>query len=78
MEAIQGYQTVEQQYRQRYKQRMERQFKIGEWPRLLLCGVEHDADRITVKPDASPEEVKAVVEDTQGGQVFQQAVRSPV
>jgi syntaxin 1B/2/3 len=38
MEAIQGYQTVEQQYRQRYKQRMERQFKIGEWPRWLLCG----------------------------------------
>jgi syntaxin 1B/2/3 len=27
-----------------------------------------------VKPDASPEEVKAVVEDTSGGQVFQQAV----
>jgi syntaxin 1B/2/3 len=54
-EAIQGYQTVEQQFRQRYKQRMERQFKI-------------------VKPDASPEEVRAVVEDTQGGQIFQQAV----
>lgn len=29
LEAIQGYQTVEQQFRQRYKQRMERQFKIG-------------------------------------------------
>lgn len=29
VEAIQNYQTVEQQYRQRYKQRMERQFKIG-------------------------------------------------
>jgi syntaxin 1B/2/3 len=55
-EAIQSYQTVEQQFRQRYKQRMERQFKI-------------------VKPDASPDEVRAVVEDTQGGQVFQQAVR---
>lgn len=28
VEAIQNYQTVEQQYRTRYKQRMERQFKI--------------------------------------------------
>ena len=29
MEAIQSYQTVEQQYRQKYKQRLERQYKIG-------------------------------------------------
>lgn len=28
-----------------------------------------------VKPDASPEEVRAVVEDNQGGQIFSQAVR---
>jgi len=55
VEAIQNYQTVEQQYRQKYKQRMERQFKI-------------------VKPDASPEEVKAVVNDEQGGQIFSQAL----
>lgn len=55
MEAIQNYQTVEQQYRQRYKQRLERQYKI-------------------VKPDATPEEVRAVVEDDNGGQVFSQAV----
>lgn len=32
VEAIQAYQTVEQQYRQKYKQRMERQFKIGVFP----------------------------------------------
>lgn len=55
VEAIQSYQTVEQQYRQKYKQRMERQFKI-------------------VKPDASPEEVRAVVNDEQGGQIFSQAL----
>jgi len=54
-EAIQNYQTVEQQYRSRYKQRMERQFKI-------------------VKPDASPEEVRAVVNDEGGGQIFSQAL----
>jgi len=55
VEAIQNYQTVEQQYRTKYKQRMERQFKI-------------------VKPDASPEEIRAVVNDEQGGQIFSQAL----
>ena len=29
-----------------------------------------------VKPDATPEEVRAVVEDDQGGQIFSQAVSS--
>lgn len=29
---------------------------------------------LTVKPDATPEEVKAVVNDEQGGQIFSQAV----
>lgn len=29
IEAIQNYQQVEQQYRSKYKQRMERQFRIG-------------------------------------------------
>ncbi|PFH50678.1 hypothetical protein AMATHDRAFT_75471 [Amanita thiersii Skay4041] len=55
VEAIQNYQTVEQQYRTKYKQRMERQFKI-------------------VKPDATPEEIRAVVNDEQGGQIFSQAL----
>ncbi|KAG1875044.1 t-SNARE [Suillus tomentosus] len=57
VDAIQSYQTVEQQYRQKYKQRMERQFKI-------------------VKPDATPEEVRAVVNDENGGQIFSQALMS--
>ncbi|KAJ8597964.1 t-SNARE [Rhizopogon salebrosus TDB-379] len=57
VEAIQSYQTVEQQYRLKYKQRMERQFKI-------------------VKPDASPEEIRAVVNDENGGQIFSQALMS--
>jgi len=55
VDAIRNYQQVEQQYRTKYKQRMERQFKI-------------------VKPDASPEEVRAVVNDEQGGQIFSQAL----
>uniref|UniRef100_A0A0W0FU27 t-SNARE coiled-coil homology domain-containing protein n=1 Tax=Moniliophthora roreri TaxID=221103 RepID=A0A0W0FU27_MONRR len=55
VEAIQNYQTVEQQYRQKYKQRMERQFKI-------------------VKPDATPEEIRAVVNDGSNDQIFSQAL----
>lgn len=35
VEALQGYQQVERDYRQRYKQRVERQFKIGELPRSV-------------------------------------------
>ncbi|KAJ7343593.1 syntaxin [Mycena albidolilacea] len=57
VEAIQNYQTVEQQYRSKYKQRMERQFKI-------------------VKPDATPDEVRAVVNDESNGQIFSQALMS--
>jgi len=57
VEAIQNYQTVEQQYRSKYKQRMERQFKI-------------------VKPDATPDEIRAVVNDENGGQIFSQALMS--
>ncbi|KAI9446397.1 t-SNARE [Lactarius indigo] len=59
IEALQNYQQVEQQYRTRYRQRVERQFKI-------------------VKPDATPEEVAAVVQSDQGagGQVFAQALTS--
>lgn len=34
------------------------------------------ADFLLVKPDATPEEVKAVVNDDQGGQIFTQAVRA--
>jgi len=55
VEAIQSYQSEEQQYRTKYKQRLERQFKI-------------------VKPEASPEEVRAVVNDDAGGQIFSQAL----
>ncbi|KZO97925.1 t-SNARE [Calocera viscosa TUFC12733] len=57
IELIQNYQGVEQQFRSKYKQRMERQFKI-------------------VKPDATPEEVRAVVDNDQGEQIFSQALMS--
>ncbi|EGN95421.1 hypothetical protein SERLA73DRAFT_142087 [Serpula lacrymans var. lacrymans S7.3] len=59
MEALQRYQEVERQYRAKYKERVERQFKI-------------------VKPDATPDEVAAVVNDDQAGgsQIFAQAISS--
>ncbi|EJD53089.1 syntaxin-like protein [Auricularia subglabra TFB-10046 SS5] len=52
VESIQGYQQVEREYRSKYKQRIERQFKI-------------------VKPDATPEELQAVVE-SDDAQIFTQ------
>ncbi|KAF5387359.1 hypothetical protein D9757_005747 [Collybiopsis confluens] len=65
IQAIQNYQSVEQLYRTRQKERIERQFKIGA---TQLSG-------FTVKPGASPEEIKAVVNDDRGqGQVFAQAL----
>jgi syntaxin 1B/2/3 len=56
VEAIHHYQTLELQYRQKYKQRLEHQYKI-------------------MKPDATSEEIRAVVEDVNYGQFFSQAVR---
>ncbi|EPQ58228.1 t-SNARE [Gloeophyllum trabeum ATCC 11539] len=59
MEVVQKYQNVEADYRSRYKQRVERQFKI-------------------VKPDATQEEVAAVVNNSSGtgNQIFAQAISS--
>ena len=71
VEAIQNYQQVEQQYRTKYKQRIERQFKIGVFPSITSPSY---ADYLSVKPDATPDEVRAVVNDEQGGQIFAQDV----
>ncbi|KAJ3475824.1 hypothetical protein NLI96_g11577 [Meripilus lineatus] len=58
LEALQNYQKVEYDYREKYKQRVKRQFEI-------------------VKPDATQEEIEAVVNDTQAGsQIFAQALSS--
>lgn len=48
MEAIHHYQTLGVQYRQKYKQWLEYQYKI-------------------IKPDATPEEIRDVVEHGDGG-----------
>jgi hypothetical protein len=77
---LQNYQQVEQQNRTRYRQRVERQFKIGALPifRYGYFGLSSQTYFVPlVKPDATPEEVSAVVQGDQGagGQVFAQAVR---
>jgi len=61
VEAIQNYQTVEQQNRTKYKQRLERQYKIGLCP--PSTPLTSSKFSTIVKPDASPEEIKAVVND---------------
>ncbi|QRV78463.1 syntaxin protein [Ceratobasidium sp. AG-Ba] len=55
--AIQEYQQTEQQYRQKSRQRMERQIRI-------------------VKPDATQEEIEAMVTSDGDAQVFSQALSS--
>lgn len=67
---------MERDYRQRYKQRVERQFKIGELSRDARCAA-YFKHRPLVKPDATQDEVNAVVNDVSGGgdQIFAQAVR---
>jgi len=56
--ALQNYQKVENEHRQKQRGRLERQYKI-------------------VKPDATPDEVAAVVDSTDGGgQIFAQALSS--
>ncbi|QRV93242.1 syntaxin protein [Ceratobasidium sp. AG-Ba] len=55
--AIQEYQQTEQQYRQKSRQRMERQIRI-------------------VKPDATQEEIEAMVTNDGDAQVFSQALSS--
>ncbi|KIJ34688.1 hypothetical protein M422DRAFT_70169 [Sphaerobolus stellatus SS14] len=57
IEAIQSYQKVEQTYRTKYKQRLEKQFLI-------------------VNPEATPDEVKEVVEGEHGDQIFSKILQT--
>lgn len=41
---------------------------------VLLTQLTETLTRSTVKPDATPDEIRAVVNDEQGGQIFSQAV----
>ncbi|KAG6903214.1 hypothetical protein C0995_002757 [Termitomyces sp. Mi166 len=71
LEAIQNYQRVEQDYRVKSRQRVERQLRIGKY--ILVASSFHDLKNLTVKPDATQEEVAAAVEGG-GQQIFAQAL----
>ena len=57
---------------------MERQYRIGTCIVLLVLSGQPPNTLLvySVKPDATPEEIRAVVDDDQGGQIFSQAVCS--
>ena len=76
VEILQTYQQVERDYRQRYKQRVERQFRIGAY--LCISHMIYSQTSGSVKPDATPEEIDEVVNNAHGGgdQIFAQAVRT--
>ena len=73
-EAIQNYQQVEQKQRNAQKQRMERQYRIGKTVYFPSKEISMELNPFSVNPNATPEEVRAVVNDENGGQIFQQAV----
>jgi syntaxin 1B/2/3 len=62
-------------HRTRYRERIERQFKIGMCNGHLFQGT-HSKRHFSVKPDATRDEVTTVVNDDEGGgnQIFAQAV----
>lgn len=73
------YQQVEMAQRERVKDRVARQYRIGKSLGFgggdeLLTAAEYCTLR-AVKPEATDEEVKEVLESNQGGQIFMQAVR---
>ena len=65
-DAISRFQQIEKTYRDRTRQRMERQLRIGI--------VNEEIRLIIVKPDATQQEIQAAIDDDQGGQIFSQAV----
>lgn len=74
MEAIQTYQSVEQQYRTKHKQRLERQIKIGTYGRPVSVPYLLTFFVTAVKPNATPDEVRAIVNNENNTQIFSQAV----
>ncbi len=81
--ALEEYNQVEKKSRDKYRQRMERQIRIGKlnrwvWrARAMECSLQGPAPHPprAVKPDATNEEIRAAFDDQQGGQqIFSQAL----
>lgn len=80
MTALQNYTQVEKEYRKKQRDRVERQFKIGQSSPRTEVGRNITKSFPAVKPDATPEEIASVVDNTDGtgDQIFSQAVRSMI
>jgi t-SNARE complex subunit (syntaxin) len=77
MTALQNYTQAEKDYRQKQRARVERQFKIGQSRSFTEVGRNGTNFPPLVKPDATAEEVTAVVDNTgSASQIFSTAVRA--
>ncbi len=75
MDAIQEYRRVEQDFSNKSKQRVGRQFKIGKSTSCSRCA--HVFTPILVKPEATEAEVQQVMDHSSSGtQIFSDAVLS--
>jgi len=71
MDALREYQREEQDSRAEVRTRVERQYKIGAC--CLLSHVNTKINYVTVKQDATPQEINDAIEGG-GQQIFAQAV----
>lgn len=84
METIQRYQEIERSFEKKYRQRVERQIRIGKdaWLyRKFVVSVDEKNNSFVlptslVKPDASPEEIDQVLDSEEPPQIFAQSVCS--
>lgn len=82
MDSIKDYREVEAKSREKYRARMERQYKIGEFGGITDLSVHCQsllrADTLPsclpVKPDATQEEIRYAMDTDQGSQVFATAL----
>ena len=74
VEAIQSYQSVEQQYARNINSAWSGSTKLVPFFLVEVFNARIYTSYSIVKPDATPDEIRAVVNDEQGGQIFSQAV----
>lgn len=70
---IQRYKDVEGNFNQKYRQRVERQIKIGTLTSITTI---HILILLVVKQDVTEEELDAIIESDQPNQIFASSVRS--
>lgn len=74
LDTIQRYQDVERNYQIKYRQRIERQIRIGKFVDLGLMNAMIYYSIIIVKPDASQDEVDDIIDADDTPQVFAQSL----